>query len=138
MPLRRSSAISMVWLKWSGIRRSYLDKYFPLPQKLQVLRRQATTNEKDADVVVSTAHRSKGLEWDTVILNDDFSDITNLLLSEEARTDETNLLYVATTLARKLLVRNALLKLLCEQEEPDDIAEELLSGFELFVVKAAQ
>lgn len=138
MPLRRSSAISMVWLKWSGIRRSYLDKYFPLPQKLQVLRRQATTNEKDADVVVSTAHRSKGLEWDTVILNDDFSDITNPLLSEEARTDETNLLYVATTLARKLLVRNALLKLLCEQEEPDDIAEELLSGFELFVVKAAQ
>lgn len=138
MPLRRSSAISMVWLKWSGIRRSYLDKYFPLPQKLQVLRRQATTNEKDADVVVSTAHRSKGLEWDTVILNDDFSDITNPLLSEEARTDETNLLYVATALARKLLVRNALLKLLCEQEEPDDIAEELLSGFELFVVKAAQ
>ncbi|WP_308415944.1 ATP-binding domain-containing protein [Pectobacterium odoriferum] len=102
------------------------------------MRRQATTNEKDADVVVSTAHRSKGLEWDTVILNDDFSDITNLLLSEEARTDETNLLYVATTLARKLLVRNALLKLLCEQEEPNDIAEELLSGFELFVVKAAQ
>ncbi|GLX58858.1 hypothetical protein Pcaca02_41670 [Pectobacterium carotovorum subsp. carotovorum] len=102
------------------------------------MRRQATTNEKDADVVVSTAHRSKGLEWDTVILNDDFSDITNPLLSEEARTDETNLLYVATTLVRKLLVRNALLKLLCEQEEPDDIAEELLSGFELFVVKAAQ
>lgn len=66
-----------------------LDKYFPLPQKLQVLRRQATTSEKDADVVVSTAHRSKGLEWDTVILNDDFSDITDPLLSDAARTDET-------------------------------------------------
>ncbi|WP_165791261.1 helix-turn-helix domain-containing protein [Pectobacterium versatile] len=48
-------------------------------------------------------------------------------LSEVARTDETNLLYVATTRARKLLVRNELLKLLCEQEEPDDIAEELLT-----------
>lgn len=105
---------------------SLLDKYFPLPQKLQVLRRQATTNEKDADVVVSTAHRSKGLEWDTVILNDDFSDITDPLLSEAARTDETNLLYVATTRARKLLVRNELLKLLCEQEESDDITEEQL------------
>ncbi|GLX58986.1 hypothetical protein Pcaca02_42950 [Pectobacterium carotovorum subsp. carotovorum] len=104
-----------------------LDKYFPLPQKLQVLRRQATTNEKDAYVVVSTAHRSKGLEWDTVILNDDFSDITDPLLSEAARTDETNLLYVATTRARKLLVRNELLKLLCEQEEPEDIAEEQLT-----------
>ncbi|KFX05882.1 hypothetical protein KP22_08450 [Pectobacterium betavasculorum] len=76
-------------------------KYFPFPQKLQVLCRQATTNEKDADVVVSTAHRSKGLEWDTVVLNDDFSDITDPLLSEAARTDETNLQYVATTRARK-------------------------------------
>lgn len=101
-----------------------LDKYFPLPQKLQVLRRQATTNEKDADVVVSTAHRSKGLEWDTVILNDDFSDITDPLLSGAARADETNLLYVATTRARKLLVRNELLKLLSEQEDPYDMVEE--------------
>ncbi len=101
-----------------------LDKYFPLPQKLQVLRRQATTNEKEADVVVSTAHSSKGPEWDTVILNDDFSDITDPLLSEAARTDETNLLYVATTRARKLLVRNELLKLLCEQDESDDNEEE--------------
>lgn len=99
---------------------SLLDKYFPLPQKLQILRRQATTSEKDADVVVSTAHRSKGLEWDTVILNEDFADITDPLLSDVARTDETNLLYVATTRARKLLVRNELLKLLCE---PDELAE---------------
>ncbi|RLM20591.1 DNA helicase [Brenneria alni] len=102
-----------------------LDKYFPLPQKLQILRRQATTQEKDADVVVSTAHRSKGLEWETVILNDDFADITDPLLSEAARTDETNLLYVATTRARKLLVRNELLQLLSEQEESTDTKEEL-------------
>ncbi|GKW03098.1 hypothetical protein PEC301877_19130 [Pectobacterium carotovorum subsp. carotovorum] len=88
------------------------------------MRLQATTNEKEADVVVSTAHRSKGLEWDTVILNDDFSDITDPLLSEAARTDETNLLYVATTRARKLLVRNELLKLLCEQDESDDTEED--------------
>ncbi|WP_240351916.1 ATP-binding domain-containing protein, partial [Pectobacterium brasiliense] len=78
--------------------------------------------------VVSTAHRSKGLEWDSVMLNDDFSDITDPLLSEAARTDETNLLYVATTRARKLLVRNELLKLLCEPEESDDIAEDQLTG----------
>ncbi|MCL6408077.1 ATP-dependent helicase [Dickeya dadantii] len=94
-----------------------LDKYFPLPQKLQVLRRQATTKENEADVIVSTAHRSKGLEWDTVILNDDFADITDPLLSEAERTDETNLLYVATTRARKLLIRNELLQLLAEQAE---------------------
>ncbi|WP_240351889.1 ATP-binding domain-containing protein, partial [Pectobacterium brasiliense] len=77
--------------------------------------------------VVSTAHRSKGLEWDTVILNDDFSDITDPLLSDAARTDETNLLYVATTRARKILVRNELLKLLCEPEESDAIAEDQLT-----------
>lgn len=107
---------------------SLLDKYFPLPQKLQILRRQATTSEKNADVVVSTAHRSKGLEWDTVVLNEDFADITDPLLSDAERTDETNLLYVATTRARKLLVRNELLKLLCEPDEPAEVKPEDCGG----------
>ncbi|WP_034950402.1 UvrD-helicase domain-containing protein [Erwinia oleae] len=94
-----------------------LDQYFPLPQKLQVMREHAVTDESQATVSVSTAHRSKGLEWPVVVLNDDFADITDPLLSERERTDETNLLYVAVTRARQTLVINALLQALLDSEE---------------------
>lgn len=89
-----------------------LDMYFPLPQKLAIMRRQAVTSEKEAGVTVCTAHRSKGLEWPVVVLNDDFADITDPLLSADERTDEINLLYVATTRAMKTLVINEMLEML--------------------------
>ncbi|MBA7930171.1 ATP-dependent helicase [Klebsiella sp. RHBSTW-00215] len=97
-----------------------LDQYFPLPQKLQVMREHAVTDESAAQVTVSTAHRSKGLEWPVVALNEDFTDITDPLLPEDERTDETNLLYVAVTRARKTLVTNALLQALLDDEAEDD------------------
>ncbi|EFH1645195.1 ATP-binding domain-containing protein, partial [Escherichia coli] len=72
--------------------------------------------EKDADITVSTAHRSKGLEWPVVILDEDFADITDPLMPEDERRDETNLLYVATTRARKTLVLNSLMRQLVAEE----------------------
>ncbi|HGT2863083.1 TPA: UvrD-helicase domain-containing protein [Klebsiella pneumoniae] len=109
-----------------------LDEYFPLPQKLAIMRRQVVTHEKDAQVTVSTAHRSKGLEWEVVVLNEDFCDITDPLLSAEERQDETNLLYVAVTRARKILVLNDLMQCLkageeqkdCEQPATDDVEND--------------
>lgn len=97
-----------------GIR--LLDKYCPLPQKLKVMRQQATRNEADATITVATVHRSKGLEWDTVVLGDDFADINDPDMSEIERTDETNLMYVAVTRARRVLIINALLKALMENQ----------------------
>jgi len=97
-----------------------LDDFFPLPQKLAIMRRQVVTHEKDAQVTVSTAHRSKGLEWPVVMLSEDFTDITDPLLSQEERQDETNLLYVAVTRARKTLVLNELMRWLSEASEDDD------------------
>ncbi|AWO77490.1 UvrD-helicase domain-containing protein [Serratia marcescens] len=97
-----------------------LEQYFPLPQKLQVMREHAVTDEAKAQVTVSTAHRSKGLEWPVVVLNEDFIDITDPLLPEDERTDETNLLYVAVTRARKTLVTNAFLQTLLDEEAVDD------------------
>lgn len=94
-----------------------LDQYFPMPQKLQVMREHAVTDESQATVSVSTAHRSKGLEWPVVVLNDDFADITDPLLAARERTDETNLLYVAVTRARQTLVINVLLQALLDSEE---------------------
>ncbi len=78
-----------------------LDICFPLPVKLKLLREHTVTGEKDADITVSTAHRSKGLEWPVVILDEDFADIIDPLMPEDERKDETNLLYVAVTRARK-------------------------------------
>ncbi|MCX8966302.1 ATP-dependent helicase [Erwinia psidii] len=94
-----------------------LDQYFPMPQKLQVMREHAVTDESQATVSVSTAHRSKGLEWPVVVLNDDFADITDPLLAARECTDETNLLYVAVTRARQTLVINVLLQALLDSEE---------------------
>lgn len=86
-----------------------LDEFFPLPQKLAIMRGQVVADEKNAQVTVCTVHRSKGLEWPVVMLNEDFFDITDPLLSAEERQDEINLLYVAVTRARRTLVLNELL-----------------------------
>ena len=99
-----------------------LDQYFPLPQKLQVMREHAVTDECQAQVTVSTAHRSKGLEWPVVMLDDDFADITDPLMTAAERTDETNLLYVAVTRARHMLVINALLQVLLSADAGGDSA----------------
>ncbi|HAX5097260.1 TPA: UvrD-helicase domain-containing protein [Escherichia coli] len=93
-----------------------LDICFPLPVKLKLLREHTVTCEKDADITVSTAHRSKGLEWPVVILDEDFADITDPLMPEDERRDETNLLYVAVSRARNTLVLNSLMRQLVSEQ----------------------
>ena len=74
------------------------------------------TPEADADYVVSTIHRAKGLEWDRVKVCGDFRFKTE----DDGRTtmteEETRLLYVGLTRARREMdvseVRNDLLKLI--------------------------
>ena len=53
-----------------------------------------TVSEEDADVVVSTAHKAKGREWDSVRLHTDFPG------AERQCDEEFRLLYVAVTRAR--------------------------------------
>ncbi|WP_210498954.1 UvrD-helicase domain-containing protein [Vibrio crassostreae] len=50
----------------------------------------------EADIVFTTAHRSKGKEFDSVVLADDFT----LLDGDEPKPEEINLLYVALTRAK--------------------------------------
>ncbi len=62
-------------------------------------------------MVVSTVHRAKGLEWDTVVLEEDFPDLfDDEKISPEQRVDELNLLYVACTRARQHLVVNSIVQ----------------------------
>ncbi|MDC9612884.1 UvrD-helicase domain-containing protein [Xenorhabdus khoisanae] len=83
-----------------------LERYFPFPQNLEKMRKFAVTDESKANLTVSTAHRSKGLEWLVVVLHNDFPDLFDPKLTELSRRDEINLLYVAATRARNKLIIN--------------------------------
>lgn len=86
--------------------------------RLKELLKQVDGNERheaSCDVLLSTAHKSKGREWDQVILADDFPTPTDQDLGlappeggdeiKESKwnPEEANLLYVAVTRAKKVL-----------------------------------
>jgi hypothetical protein len=85
---------------------------------------------KTADITYSTAHRSKGLEWEYVQMLDDFGDPSELhkgLFGQSAATfdrrkllEEANLLYVAITRARrKVAVSAGINKWLLDHARPE-------------------
>jgi superfamily I DNA/RNA helicase len=58
---------------------------------------ESTTNDPaEADVTVTTAHKSKGLEWPVVRLANDFKFATD---ESTPSSEETNILYVAASRA---------------------------------------
>ncbi|BCK53189.1 UvrD-helicase domain-containing protein [Nocardia wallacei] len=63
------------------------------------------SGESDAQVTVSTAHKAKGREWDTVRIADDFPEPENEDGSRPASIADTDarLAYVAVTRARRVL-----------------------------------
>lgn len=80
-----------------------------LPDRLRLLRKLTVKTEEESDIVVTTAHRSKGLEWDHVRIMDDFSDPLDRDMNLSTRSDEINLLYVSATRAIKVLAINAVI-----------------------------
>lgn len=70
------------------------------------LRASSVEQEFESHATVTTAHRSKGLEWETVVMNEDFPDVLDPMMKKEAQEDELNLLYVVATRAMKHLVIN--------------------------------
>jgi superfamily I DNA/RNA helicase len=65
-----------------------------------------TVSESEADVVISTAHKAKGREWDSVAFASDFKEFVTK--DEEngrvsMRREEANLVYVSVTRAMKAL-----------------------------------
>jgi superfamily I DNA/RNA helicase len=83
-----------------------VQNYKNLSDKLRHLRKMTVKDESSADVIVTTAHRCKGLEWDHVQLMDDFMDPLDRMMDTDTRSDEINLLYVAATRAKKCLALN--------------------------------
>ena len=61
-------------------------------------------DEKDAEILLTTAHKAKGLEWENTILADDFPPLIDgekIIDSKELDPDEFNLIYVAITRAKQ-------------------------------------
>lgn len=72
---------------------------------LSALEWSQSVTERDAQVHLATAHGSKGLEFPTVILSDDFTAATSAFGKGKPLSDnELYLLYVAITRAKKTLV----------------------------------
>lgn len=63
-------------------------------------------DEAGADLIVSTGHKSKGREWDSVTLSSDFEPRVDKVNTKKLviNQEEARLLYVAVTRARTLLV----------------------------------
>eukprot|EP00467_Chlorarachnion_reptans_P025472 CAMPEP_0114513994 /NCGR_PEP_ID=MMETSP0109-20121206/15902_1 /TAXON_ID=29199 /ORGANISM="Chlorarachnion reptans, Strain CCCM449" /LENGTH=578 /DNA_ID=CAMNT_0001693975 /DNA_START=192 /DNA_END=1928 /DNA_ORIENTATION=- len=67
-------------------------------------------DERSAQLVLTTAHKAKGLEWDNVRLSDDFTDPLDEVVQDRLPVDEfgeeVNIIYVAMTRAKKNLWLN--------------------------------
>lgn len=84
-----------------------------IPDLIQTLKERHTEDKNEADLIFSTVHRCKGMEYDIVHLVDDFIDDKKILqqkkeimkgeISAAAINEEINLLYVAITRSRNLL-----------------------------------
>ncbi|EPN3399775.1 3'-5' exonuclease [Escherichia coli] len=106
-----------------------IQKFSPLPEHVATLRKYEVRDEKAAAVTVTTVHRAKGLEWDTVRLHEDFQELEqpgtdNVQEFEEKLRDELNLLYVAATRARRTLILNSVLRQLLKQVPPPALQSE--------------
>lgn len=75
-----------------------------IPRTLMELKKRETSSRKQASLIITTAHKSKGLEHPMVILGDDFQDINSLKADGiTMSTQEINLMYVAMTRAEKAI-----------------------------------
>ncbi|UJR26727.1 hypothetical protein I4U23_008042 [Adineta vaga] len=81
-----------------------------LIEKIKQLQEKSCADITQAKIVLSTAHKAKGLEFPIVILADDFlprsSDSTLEQLSLDEHRENLNILYVAATRATKELILN--------------------------------
>ncbi len=82
-----------------------IDKYGKSLIKWLELLKNNITGKKTADIILTTAHKAKGLEFVSVLLADDFNKI-----DKDISEEEVNLIYVAVTRATHDLELNSDLK----------------------------
>lgn len=99
-------------VEWLG-RAKLIEEYGQnLPNLLRGIKKQETSNASTAKMIFSTAHKSKGLEFDNVVLANDYynspiSDgvMPKVLYNKQNQdiNEEIHVLYVAATRAKKTL-----------------------------------
>ena len=103
-----------------------IDKYkAQIPDYVKRINRFALDDKANADIILSTLHRAKGLEYQQLILEDDFLDValTKKLLDKgkiraEEVSEEINIIYVALTRAAGVLELNqSLTNYILKQED---------------------
>ena len=109
---------------------TYGDNIFEINKKIKEF---LVTDKKDADIIFTTTHKSKGLEYDQVIMADDFiskKEITNTKnkLSYLRVNEELNIYYVAATRAKNV-IQLADLNLSYTYNENDETTSYVKSRF---------
>jgi superfamily I DNA/RNA helicase len=87
--------------------RSFVSIVNAYGESILITKLESVSREEDAaDLIVSTGHKAKGREWDSVTLFSDFEPrlSKDILPKPVLNPEEARLLYVAATRARKLLV----------------------------------
>lgn len=96
---------------WVKLASSDDDRQKELDEIAALIPNRLNANEEIPDVIVSTAHRAKGLEWDNVSIGRDWADPDNPppgvnpndVLKEALNPETLRLAYVAASRARKKL-----------------------------------
>ncbi|NVZ11535.1 UvrD-helicase domain-containing protein [Allochromatium humboldtianum] len=109
---------------------------FRIPRLIERLESAHEPDSRKAGAELTTAHKAKGLEWDQVVLGNDFPDLmdgsgvplVSALMPPDSPEnpldpDEANLLYVAATRARKHLVITSQLGALLDWVHDGGMAE---------------
>ena len=82
-----------------------------MPAIIDKVKSVCMKDTRQADIVLSTIHKAKGLEFDTVVLLNDFADLREMYGPGQMwPEDEKNLLYVAITRAKTNFVMNTLVR----------------------------
>lgn len=98
-----------------------VDKYKGNVSKmLKIILKHKVDNINECNIILSTAHKSKGLEFDQVMLTNDYINFFNSageLLPNRLKEEEINILYVAASRAKMYLKPNGVLKKLIKYYE---------------------
>uniref|UniRef100_A0A8C3BAB4 F-box DNA helicase 1 n=1 Tax=Cairina moschata TaxID=8855 RepID=A0A8C3BAB4_CAIMO len=101
-----------------------------IPELVQKIESCHVSREAVADYLIGTVHRAKGLEFDTVLVADDFVSVPQAVRDGMYPEDEWNLLYVAVTRAKKCLLMSGSLKIILALAGERFLRVELLSKAE--------
>ncbi|XP_063068175.1 F-box DNA helicase 1 isoform X2 [Engraulis encrasicolus] len=101
-----------------------------LPELVKRIYNRAEADPARADYILGTVHKAKGLEFDTVMVSDDFIKVQNpkdIKKVDKSMWDEWNLMYVAVTRARKNLTINPTIYIILNEVGEHFLRSELTS-----------